>query len=133
MNARFDVVLFSERGLDRSYAEETAAWFHRVPGPISIRVEKRSVELPVDESGLLSLDAAFSRLQKLRSDSQISDAAVVFLLTKTPNEGNLFSAADGEARSGFGHVDDFRWVTTAPVSVMLTRYIFEAVYGAALV
>jgi hypothetical protein len=130
----FNVLLFTEKNLDRRYVEETAKWFERFPGPISVTVIKKSVELVANSAGVLAWSTIFSTLKKLRLDYSVAPEVFCYLLTRTKNEMNWFAAEDEEQmRNAFGHVEDFSWFTTAPVSVIASHYILKTVFNALLV
>lgn len=127
------IFLFIERGVPLDLIEEVSQWFVRNPGPVSIVPQRRSVELPVNEAGAVTWPDAFVALAKLRTENELPPDAFVYLLMKSPNEENWFAVQDpDEMRNGFGHVDDFSWVTSAPASVIVAHYLLKSVYNALL-
>ena len=126
-----NVLLLGQKGLDGKHLDETARWFERHPGPVVVRVEKRPVELPLDEDGVMSWDSTFRVLSELRRDHELGSDDFIILLVHSPNERNWFAAQDPEnMRSGFGHVDDFSWATSAPASVISAHYILKGIFNA---
>jgi hypothetical protein len=53
-DAKFPVLLLFERRLDQSHAKEVAGWFRRFPGPISIKIVSRLVDLQLNGEGKLT-------------------------------------------------------------------------------
>src|SRR5262245_43699749 len=122
----FPVHLFYERGLDPGHIEQVEGWFRRVPGPVTLTVVKKRVDIPLTDGGVLLWDDIFKILKQLRSEMRIPDNTFVFLLTKSPNENNWFATEDPQhMRNAFGQVADFSWVTSAPSSVITTHYILK--------
>jgi hypothetical protein len=130
---KINVHLIIEKGLNRQIMDETAAWFQKHPGPVQLAFDKRPVELPLDVDGNLSWGEIFAELMTQREQKNLSNADFIFLLTRNPNECNWFAASDPKMmRNGFGHVDDYSWVTSAPVSVICTHYILKSIFNALL-
>jgi hypothetical protein len=50
------VVLFYEKGVDPRHPEEVVSWFQRFPGPVSVTVKKKPVELELRD-GVLPREA----------------------------------------------------------------------------
>jgi hypothetical protein len=126
-------VLFFERGLDRKYAKQTAAWFERFPGPVTARVENPPVQLTPNPQGDLAWDDIFAALGKLRQEKNIPLSTFICLLTRTPNENNWYAAQDPhQMRNGFTHVGDFSWVTSARSSVIAAHWVLKGIFNALL-
>lgn len=52
-------------------------------------------------------------------------------MTGRPNENNWYAAHDeGDYRTGFIHVDDFSWATSAPSSVVNAHFVLKGVLNA---
>jgi hypothetical protein len=129
----YPVLLFFEQGLERKYAEQTAAWFDRFPGPVTVQIGTPPVFVKPNADGELAWGDIFGALEKLRQDKQISPTTFLFLLTKTPNENNWYAAEDpGNMRNGFGHVGDFSWVTSAPASIIAAHYTLKGIFNTLL-
>lgn len=129
----YSVLLFAERGIDRKELEEVARWFERCPGPVSVCIKHSAVQLQTNEEGVLLWGDLFQQLKNLRSQGVADASAFIYLLTKSPNEGNWFAVEDpDQVRNGFGHFADFDWVTTAPRSVIAAHYILKAIFNALL-
>jgi hypothetical protein len=129
----YSMTLFCEQGLDRKYAEQTAAWFERFPGPVTVQVATPPVRVKPNAQGDLAWDEVFRALEKLREDNRIPLSTFVLLLTKTPNENNWYAAQDEkQMRNGFGHFGDFTWVTSAPISAIAAHYILKGIFNALL-
>jgi hypothetical protein len=129
----YQVALLWQQGLSREVAEETAAWITRCPGPITVAVDDPPVPLATAEDGTLAWDIAFTAIRAERSLRKLPPTAFVYLLTRSPNEFNWFAAEDEtDMRSGFGHVDDFSWITTAPGSAISAHYLLKGVFNALL-
>jgi hypothetical protein len=132
-NSTFQVFLFSERGLDRKHAADVATWFQRCPGPVSVEVVKKPVEINLSESAEILWDTAFQKLRELRAEAEIPSGVFVYLLTVSPNENNWYAVEDPEDfYNGFGHVGDFSWVTSAPSHAISTHYIQKTIFNALL-
>lgn len=120
-----------EAGLDRSVLAETARWFERYPGPVSIQIHNRPVQLELSPQGRLAWGTLFSALKSLREEKELPTPDFLCLLTVSPNESNWYAAQDDEnMRNGFGHVADFTWATSAPASVINSHYILKGVFNA---
>jgi hypothetical protein len=129
-DSKFPVLLFYERGLDRSHAEQVEMWFNRFPGPVTVTVVDKKVRLPLTDQGVLLWDSIFEQLTELRIEANAPADTFVYLLTKSPNELNWFATEDEEQmRNAFGHIDDFSWVTTAPPSVIASHYILKTIFN----
>jgi hypothetical protein len=129
----YHVSLLWQEGLAREVAEETAAWITRCSGPITVSVDGPPVSLATDEGGILAWNNVFAAIRAERTRRQLPPTAFVYLLTHAPNECNWFAAEDeSDMRSGFGHVDDFSWFTTAPASAISAHYLLKGVFNALL-
>jgi hypothetical protein len=129
----YPLQLFVEQGLVPEYAQETAGWFERFLGPVTVQVGTPPVRVISNTDGVLAWDEVFSELAKLRQVKQIPPATFIFLLTKTPNENNWFAAEDPQnMRNGFVHFADFSWVTSAPASVVAAHYALKGIFNALL-
>ncbi len=125
------VLLFAERGIDKAHLDEVVRWFERQSGPVTVTAVKRPVELTLTAEGVLEWDTAFAKLNELRAEHQVPADGFLMLLTRSPNEQNWYAVQDEDnMRNGFGHVDDFRWVTSAPGSVITTHYILKGIFNA---
>jgi hypothetical protein len=81
--------------------------------------------------GRLSFNETFALLRTLRVNQGLDPSTFLFLLTHTPNESNWFAAEDPVCvRNGFGLVEDYSWVTAAPVSVVVAHYVLEGIFNA---
>ena len=129
----YPVVLFTERGLDRSHAEQVAALFDQHPGPINVRVVPKTVELRAGDDGLLRWDDAFVKMCEVRKSENVKDDEFIYLLTKTANESNLYAVQDPQdMRNGFGHVADFSWATSAPDHMISSHFLLKGIFNALL-
>lgn len=125
------MLLFRDSGVPVEHAHQTAAWFTKVPGPITVEVTDAPVDIAPTPLGWLRWDDLFGRLRDLRAGLGGATEPFLILLTSLPNELNWFSAQDDSClRNGFGHVDDFRWVTTAPPPVISAHYVVKSVLNA---
>ncbi len=127
----FPVVLCYERGLDKRQADDVAAIFERHPGPITVNVRSRSIELKKNgpEESLIWSDT-FAALQELREAEKIPVETFVCLLTKSSNEENWYAVQNPESRrSGFIHVGDFSWVTSAPSHFISAHYVLKGAFN----
>jgi hypothetical protein len=123
------VVLFYEKGVDPRHPEEVVSWFQRFPGPVSVTVKKKPVELELRD-GVLPWETAFSKLDKLRQEGEVGDQTFLSLLTCSSNEKNWFAVeSDKQLRNSFVHVGDFSWMTSAPDSIISTHYLLKAVFN----
>ena len=129
-DSKFTVVLFAERAVDRTHMDEVLRWFERNPGPISVAAVKRPVELELTPEGILLPDTAFAKLNELRVEHNVSPDGFVMLLTKSPNKKNWYAVQDPDnMHNGFGHIDDFSWVTSAPSHVISTHYLLKSIFN----
>lgn len=127
----YKVHLVAQKGVPKAHLEEVALWFQRNPGPITVSVSSRPLELPIGEDGVLRWADVFGSLSRLREDMQIQSGDFLYMLTGTPNELNWYAAEDeANMHNGFGHVADFSWATSAPGSVVSAHYISKAVFNA---
>lgn len=133
LQERFDVSLLFERGMNRTHAEQTANWFERFPGPVSVNLAEAPLQLHPNSQGELIWEDVFRSLRKYREANHLSPSTFVFLLTSTPNEYNWYAVEDSEQmRNGFGHFGDFKWVTSAPSSAIATHYLLKAIFNSLL-
>lgn len=131
--SEYAVVLLRQEGLGRAVADETATWINQCPGPIDVRVEDMPVSLTADRDGALRWDTIFAAIRTARIGRKIPQTTFVYLLTHSPNENNWFAAEDDrDMRSGFGHLDDFSWITSAPASVIAAHYLLKGILNALL-
>jgi len=129
----YRVALLWQEGLPREVAEDTAAWINRCSGPITVTVDGPPVSLVTAEDGTLAWDIVFAAIRDQRALRGLSATAFVYLLTHSPNEFNWFAAEnETDMRSGFGHVDDFSWITTAPASAISAHYLLKGIFNALL-
>jgi len=123
------VLLFYEKGVDPRHPEEIVSWIQRFPGPVSVSLVKRPVQLKLGD-GVLPWETAFSKLHELRLEAGAGDQTFLCLLTCSPNEKNWFAVeSDKQLRNSFVHVGDFSWLTSAPTSVISTHYLFKAIFN----
>jgi hypothetical protein len=130
-NASFSVLLAAEHGIERNQLNEVVRWFEKCPGPVTVRTIKRPVKLLLNDDGEVLWKTAFDTLQRLRAEHEVPNDGFVFLLTESPNENNWYAVQDPEnMRNGFGQAGDFRWVTSAPTSVISTHYLLKSIFNA---
>jgi hypothetical protein len=123
-------LLYFEEGLERKHAEQTARWFDRFTGPITVEVVDRAIRLTPNDQGNLVWDEVFSTLGEVRQEDQIPASTFIVLLTKTPNEQNWFAVQDpNQMRNGFIHFGDFSWVTSAPSEIIAAHFILKGLYN----
>ena len=129
----YRVALLWQEGLPREVAEDTAAWINKCSGPITVTVDGPPVSLASAKDGTLAWDIVFAAIREQRSLRELLPTAFVYLLTHSRNEFNWFAAEnETDMRSGFGHVDDFSWITTAPASAISAHYLLKGIFNALL-
>ena len=130
-NTDLPVLLFAERGIDKAHLDDVVRLFERQPGPVTVTAVRRPVELSLTAEGVLKWSTAFAKLDELRAEHNGAAGLFLMLITKSPNEDNWYAVQDqSNMRNGFGHVDDFRWVTSAPNSVITAHYILKGIFNA---
>jgi len=102
----------------------------KTSGPIQIIPVHTPVSLPKNK--LLSASKTLQFIQKWREENDIPQEDFIYVLSATPNELNYFTLDDTEegGRNGFGHVDEYDWITTAPSWVLSTHYLLTTVVKA---
>ncbi len=144
----FFVVLCYERGLDKRLLGEVTALFERHPGPVTLRMSNKTHQVLLDvlrvvskplelkKDGLgesLLWQDVFDSIEGLRETEQIPRDTFICLLTKTRNIFNWYAVQDLEnMRSGFSHVGDFSWVTSAPNYAISAHYVLKGIFNALL-
>ena len=133
-NIKLQVFLIAEKGLGLTHMADVHRWFTRHPGPISVKFLDHPITLDLNEDGILLWEEAFSKLILLRTEyHDVPSDSFLFLLTKSPNEHNWYTVQDPDnIRNGFCHVGDFKWVTSAPPSVISTHYLLKNIFNALL-
>jgi hypothetical protein len=127
------VVLLWEDGLPREMVEETAAWFTRCPGPIIVKVAGEPTHVDGIDGRPLEWAHIFGAIRNERLRLALPATTFVYLLLCSPNENNWFAAEDPkDMRSGFGHLSDFSWITTAPASAIGAHYLLKGVLNSLL-
>ncbi len=128
---KFRVVLFSERGLDKNLAGQVHDLFARHPGPVSVEVGGNDVEIPkAGPDGSLLWADIFTVLCQLRESNAIECDTFVYLLTKTHNENYWYATEDkANMRNCFGHVSEFRWLTSAPIWAVSAHFILKSIFN----
>jgi len=121
------VRLVCDGRLPRSQAEDVVRRLCERPGPLTFQVERKSL----NTAGLgepLLWDPLFEAIERYRSDQNVSSTDVVCLLTTIRNEHNWFSAVDPRGRRGiFIHASGWEWITSAPLSAVLSYEVIENV------
>ncbi len=129
----YQVVLLLQRGLRKGTAEGIARLFDENTGPVRVLVHPVPIDLATDVSGRLKWEDLFRSIARTRAEGGIPESAFVHLLTSAPNENDWYAAEDPrQMRSSFGHVGDFRWVTSAPGYAVATHYLWKAIFNCLL-
>ena len=118
----YRIHFFHDAGVSSAVAERVGRIFLQNPGPLSVVVEKRSVTLPKNSEEVIPWDQAFATLSQLRKDALLPTEDLLAVLTGTPNENHWFAVQDPQnPGQGFIHVDDYRWVTSAPQEAIIAH------------
>ena len=131
---RYRIHILREIGVPNRHVEELISCFQRHAGPVELIPVNRPVELPRGDNRLILWEDSFHLLREWRDCNSVPEGEFVYALTSSPNEMNWYSASDRERnpRNGFGHVDEYDWVTTAPSWALTSHYLLTAIVTALL-
>jgi hypothetical protein len=126
--------LLRERAVPKVHLKEVHTCIHRNKGPVEVSLVNKPIGLPMNEDGEVLWAPTFEYLESWRADNNIDAEDFVYALTASPNEKNWYAVNDveGNPRNGFGHVDDYEWVTSAPCYVLTVHYILKTLVNVIL-
>jgi len=114
--------------LDRGIVDRIRRFVAQHPGPLQIATEVATLQLETNATGELPWDSAMARLTAERSRRRWPREHFVCLLTPTPNDQHWFCLPDRDGgRSAIVHVDDWGWITSAPLEAATSYNLVQAV------